>query len=104
MDSTVVAERLAALSAAIEGVRGLSWGSLSATDLLEVCAGVQDVRNVVPVVEHAAIAALAEQTTPAVIGAKSWPEVMRIRLRISGDEARRRCRDAINLGPRTSVT
>ncbi|MGV0743339.1 HNH endonuclease signature motif containing protein [Mycolicibacterium sp. XJ870] len=103
MDSTVAA-RLAALSAAIEGVRGLPWGSLSAADLLQVCAGVQDVRNVVPVVEHAAIAALAEQTTPAVIGAKSWPEVMRIRLRISGDEARRRFRDAINLGPRTSVT
>ncbi|MGV0744756.1 hypothetical protein [Mycolicibacterium sp. XJ870] len=47
MDS-MVAARLAALSAAVEGVRELPWGSLSATDLLDVCAGVQEVRNVVP--------------------------------------------------------
>ncbi|MCV7287198.1 HNH endonuclease [Mycolicibacterium wolinskyi] len=103
MDSSVV-DRLAALRAAIAGVRDLPWGSLPEADLLEVCAGVQEVRNLVPVVEHAAISALSESTTPAAIGAKSWPEALRIRLRISGTEARRRVRDAMNFGPRRSVT
>ncbi|MHC9297538.1 DUF222 domain-containing protein, partial [Mycobacterium sp. LTG2003] len=69
-----------------------------------VCAGVQEVRNLVPTVEHAAISALSQCTTPAAIGAKSWPEALRIRLRISGTEARRRVRDAMDFGPRRSVT
>ncbi|KWX19410.1 hypothetical protein AFM11_36015, partial [Mycolicibacterium wolinskyi] len=103
MDS-LVADRLAALRAALAGVRDLPWGSLPEADLLEVCAGVQEVRNLVPVVEHAAISALSECTTPAAVGAKSWPEALRIRLRISGTEARRRVRDAMNFGPRRSVT
>ena len=98
------ADRLDALRAALAGVRDLPWGALSEADLLDVCAGVQDIRNVLPVVEHAAISALSECTTPAAIGAKSWPEALRIRLRISGTEARRRCRDAMNFGPRRAVS
>lgn len=99
-----VAAKLAALRAAIEGVRELPWGSLSPADLLDVCSGVQDAHNLLPTVEHAAITALADQTTPARIGAKSWPEALRIRLRISQKEARRRFRDAITLGPRHTLT
>ncbi|MCV7289994.1 hypothetical protein H7J87_32185 [Mycolicibacterium wolinskyi] len=85
MDS-LVADRLAALRAALAGVRGLPWGSLPEADLLEVCAGVQEVRNLVPVVEHAAISALSESTTPAAIGAKSSPEALQPR-RPRGDRA-----------------
>ena len=99
-----VAAKLAALRAAVEEVRALPWGTLSTAELLEVCSGLQDARNLVPTVEHAAISALSDQTTPAKIGAKSWPEVLRIRLRISQKEARRRVRDAVNLGPRTTLT
>ena len=99
-----MAAKLAALRAAVEEVRQLPWGSLSTAELLEVCSGVQDARNLLPTVEHAAITALNDQTTPARIGAKSWPEALRIRLRISQKEARRRFRDAINLGPRRTLT
>jgi hypothetical protein len=103
MESGVVA-KLAALRAAVDGVRDLPWATLSEADLLEVCSGIQDAHNLLPTAEHAAITALSDQTTPAKIGAKSWPEALRIRLRISQTEARRRYRDAINLGPRTTLT
>src|ERR1700758_4129687 len=93
-----VAPTLAALRAAVDGVRDLPWGSLSQADLPEVCSGIQDAHNLLPTAEHAAITALADQTTPARVGAKSWPEALRVRLRISQKEARRRFRDAINLG------
>ncbi|ORA31224.1 DUF222 domain-containing protein, partial [Mycobacterium aquaticum] len=99
-----VAAALAALRTAVERVRDLPFGSLSPADLLQVCSGIQDAHNLLPTAEHAAITALADQSTPARIGAKSWPEALRIRLRISHKEARRRFRDAINLGPRHTLT
>ncbi|MGV9800528.1 HNH endonuclease signature motif containing protein [Mycobacterium sp. NPDC003449] len=99
-----VAERLIALRDAVESLCGLDFPGLTEAELLDVCAGAQEARNLVPVAEHRAIAALSEQTTPAKIGAKSWPEVMRIRLRISAEEAQRRYRDAIDFGPRRAVT
>ncbi|MCV7158243.1 HNH endonuclease, partial [Mycolicibacterium brisbanense] len=85
-----VAAALAAVRAALDRVRGLPFGSLSPAELLDVCSGIQELRNLAPTVEHAAITALADQSTPARIGAKSWPEALRIRLRISHKEARRR--------------
>ncbi|MDH6193434.1 hypothetical protein M2272_000055 [Mycobacterium frederiksbergense] len=69
-----VGPKLAALAAAIADLRELSFASMSAAELLDVCAGVQEARNLIPTIEHPAVAALAEQTTPARIGAKSWPE------------------------------
>ncbi|MEE6166200.1 MULTISPECIES: HNH endonuclease signature motif containing protein [unclassified Mycolicibacterium] len=99
-----VAAALAALRAAVDQVRDLPFGSLSPAELLEVCSGIQDAHNLLPTAEHAAITALADQSTPARIGAKSWPEALRTRLRISQKEARRRFRDAINLGPRHTLT
>ncbi|MUL85890.1 MULTISPECIES: HNH endonuclease signature motif containing protein [unclassified Mycolicibacterium] len=99
-----VGSKLAALAAAVADLRELSFTSLSTEQLLDVCAGLQEARNLIPTVEHPAVAVLAEQVTSARIGAKSWPEALRIRLRISADEARRRYRDALNLGPRVSVS
>ncbi|MEE6165787.1 MULTISPECIES: HNH endonuclease signature motif containing protein [unclassified Mycolicibacterium] len=99
-----VAAALAALRAAVDQVRDLPFGSLSPAELLEVCSGIQDAHNLLPTAEHAAITALADQSTPARIGAKSWPDALRTRLRISQKEARRRFRDAINLGPRHTLT
>ncbi|MBE9622323.1 HNH endonuclease, partial [Mycolicibacterium smegmatis] len=78
-----VGTALAALHAAMRDVLALPYTALSDADLLDVCAGIQDVRNLAPAVEHRAIAALSEQTTPAAIGAKSWPLVLATRLGIS---------------------
>jgi hypothetical protein len=103
MDNAV-AGKLAALADAVTALRELPVASLSPAELLDVCSGLQETRNLIPTIEHAAVTALAEQSTAAQIGAKSWPEALRIRLRISATEARRRYRDAVNLGPRTSVT
>lgn len=99
-----VADKLAALTAAVADLQALPFTALSPAELLDVCSGLQHVRNVIPTVEHPAIAALAEQSTPARVGAKSWPEALRIRLRVSGTETRRRYRDALNFAPRTSIS
>ncbi|MBU8823161.1 HNH endonuclease signature motif containing protein [Mycolicibacterium goodii] len=99
-----VGATIAALKAAIADVLALPYGALSEAELLDVCAGLQDVRNLTPAAEHRAIAALCEQTTPAALGAKSWREVLQARLGISGKEANRRCADALELGPRISLT
>ncbi|ULN47584.1 HNH endonuclease [Mycolicibacterium goodii] len=95
---------LAALHTAMRDVLALPYTALSDADLLDVCAGIQDVRNLAPAVEHRAIAALCEQSTPAAIGAKTWPLVLQTRLGIAAKEARRRCTDAAELGPRVSLT
>lgn len=99
-----VAAKLAALTAAVADLQSLPFTALSTAQLLDVCSGMQQARNLIPTIEHPAIAALAEQGAAARIGAKSWPEALRIRLRISGTEARRRYRDALNFAPRISTT
>lgn len=99
-----VGATLAALHAAIRDVLALPYSALPEADLLDICTGIQDLRNLAPAVEHRAIAALGEQTTPAKIGAKTWPVVMQTRLGISAKEARRRCTAAAELGPRVSLT
>lgn len=49
-------------------------------------------------------AAAQTQATAKDIGAKDWPEVLHVRLRISREEARRRVRDCDHLGPRSAIT
>ncbi|WKG05824.1 HNH endonuclease signature motif containing protein [Mycolicibacterium sp. HK-90] len=99
-----VAGKLAALAAAVADLQELPFTALSTAELLDVCSGLQHARNLIPTIEHPAIAALAEQGNAARIGAKSWPEALRIRLRVSGTEARRRYRDALNFAPRISIS
>ncbi|OHU06794.1 HNH endonuclease signature motif containing protein [Mycobacterium syngnathidarum] len=103
MDSGVTG-KLAALAAAVADLQSIPFTALSAAELLDVCSGLQEARNLIPTIEHPAITALAEQGTAAHIGAKSWPEALRIRLRVSGIEARRRYRDALHFAPRTSIS
>lgn len=67
----VVTAKLAALAAAVSDLQELPFSALSTAELLDVCSGLQQARNLIPTVEHPAIAALAEQTTPARVGAKS---------------------------------
>ncbi|WP_162563870.1 DUF222 domain-containing protein, partial [Mycolicibacterium mucogenicum] len=55
-------------------------------------------------VDHQILAAAQTQATAKDIGAKDWPEVLHVRLRISREEARRRVRDTDNLGPRSAIT
>ncbi|OLT95692.1 HNH endonuclease signature motif containing protein [Mycobacterium syngnathidarum] len=103
MDSGVTG-KLAALAAAVADLQSIPFTALSAAELLDVCSGLQEARNLIPTIEHPAITALAEQGTAARLGAKSWPEALRIRLRVSGTEARRRYRDALHFAPRTSIS
>ena len=50
------------------------------------------------------MAGLQAQSTPKEIGAQSWSDALRIRLHISSDDARRRVRHGVHLGPRTGLT
>ncbi|MBU8814788.1 HNH endonuclease [Mycolicibacterium goodii] len=95
---------IAALGAAADPLLALPYGTLTEAQNLDICAALQDVRNRIPAAEHRAIAALAQQTTPAQLGARSWRDVLQARLGISGKEANRRCADALDLGPRVSMT
>jgi hypothetical protein len=47
---------------------------------------------------------LQAETTPRAMGAKSWPDVLAIRWRISPSEAGRRLDDAAALGPRQALS
>jgi len=55
-------------------------------------------------VDQQILAAAQTQATAKDIGAKNWPEVLHIRLRVSREEARRRVRDCDHLGPRSAIT
>lgn len=103
-DRVAIEEAFTAWEAAQARLAGLDLGGLTPAELLVLQSRREVVKRRDPVVDHALLAALVTQTSPKAIGAKNWVEVLRIRLRISGTEARRRLRDADNLGPRTALS
>ncbi|MCV7206707.1 HNH endonuclease [Mycolicibacterium peregrinum] len=81
----------------------LNYQGLSLPELLELQSRREHRVRCMPAVDHALLAEIQTRTTPAEIGAKSWADVMAIRLRISTKEAKRRVTEAAVLGPRTTV-
>ncbi|STZ74498.1 protein of uncharacterised function DUF222 [Mycolicibacterium fortuitum] len=90
--------------AACAKVAALNYQGLSLPELLELQSRREYHVRCAPAVDHALLAEIQTRTTPAEIGAKSWADVLAIRLRISAKEARRRVAEAAVLGPRTTVT
>ncbi|MGB8407095.1 MAG: 13E12 repeat family protein, partial [Mycobacterium sp.] len=103
-DRSTILTAYAALEELAAKVAGFDYTGLSVPELLQVQSRREVLARSAPVVDHALLAALQVQTTAKEIGAKNWAEVLAIRLRISGEEARRRVRDAENLGPRVTLT
>ncbi|MGV9799024.1 DUF222 domain-containing protein [Mycobacterium sp. NPDC003449] len=99
-----IAEAFTAWEAAQARLADLDYGGLTPGELLELQTRREVVARRDPVIDHALLAALTAQTGPKAVGAKNWAEVLRIRLRISAQQARRRLRDAENLGPRTALS
>jgi hypothetical protein len=77
--------------------------ALGFADVCTVLDAVQAVRNLLPVVEHAAINAAAGQATAEQVGG-SLKGYLADRLRIRPDEAHRRIADAETLGARRAIT
>jgi len=97
----------AAYTAAEEVVTELNsfeYSGLSVRDQLELLSRREKLMRRFPAADHALLAGLRAQTTPKEIGGKNWADVLRIRLHINSEDARRRVRHGEHVGPRTGLT
>ena len=116
MSSEVLAEPAAtALQAAVDSVRTAvghlvkvvddgALADLGAVGLVGFLAEVEQVRNVLPVVDRAAIQYGIEQGVPAVLTERSMARVLMSGLRLSAGEAFRRVKSAEHTAERRSMT
>ena len=104
MGSGRVGTALAALRAGYEELAACDLEALSRSEQLEVLDELETLACQLPTPWHRLLTELQTQTTPRELGAKSWPDVLAIRWRLSRTEARRRLADAAELGPRRTLT
>ncbi|HZA09319.1 DUF222 domain-containing protein, partial [Mycobacterium sp.] len=102
-DRDGVAAVLDRYRAASQELAALDVDALTTPELFSVLEGAETGRRMLPVIEHRAINLVDERATPVELGG-SLPNALADRLRITPAEARRRVRDAEQLGPRTSLT
>ena len=103
-DAASISAAFDALDAAYDTVVALTYDTLDVKDTLVCLSRLERLRRRMPATEHRLLAHARTQTSPTAIGAKSWADVLAIRLRISGTDATRRIKDADDLGPRTTLT
>ena len=103
-DCATIRTAYAALADALAAVNSLDYTRLPIEVLLELQSQRETLKCSAKAVDHRILAAAQTQATAKDIGAKDWPEVLHVRLRISREEARRRVRDTDNLGPRSAIT
>ncbi len=77
---------------------------LSHRELVGLLSELTTVLRTVPVLEHRVLARLVAETEPCRLGEASWKKVLTTALRVSDTDAKRRLRDAAQLGPRQSLT
>ena len=92
-----------AYDSACEQLAALDVTRLSPADLLTLQSQREHRARTTAVLDHRILAALQAQITPKEIGARTWAQILTIRLRISEAEAARRLRDSADLGPRQSL-
>lgn len=88
---------------ACEQLAALDVTRLDPADLLALQSRREHRHRTTAVIDHRILAALQAQATPKDIGARTWAQVLTIRLRISDTDAANRVRDAADLGPRHSM-
>jgi len=103
-DQAVIEQAYIAYEAAAVRIASLDHTGLDVRTLLELQSRREKLKCAAEAVDQQILAAAQTQATAKEIGAKDWPEVLHIRLRISREEARRRVRDCDNLGPRSAIT
>ena len=104
MDGGSLAGDVAEMRALFTRMSERGVATLTHPELLTLLGDLEVLRRQLPVLEHAAIARLDREATPKDMGAKSLKAVLMTRLRISGTEAKRRLKDAAELGPRVGLT
>ncbi|MGA9374896.1 MAG: HNH endonuclease signature motif containing protein [Mycobacterium sp.] len=103
MDSsaaTAFAEAITAFDTAV--TNGLDGAGVA--ELLAIESQLENLARRIPAAEHHVLAALRTRTSPSEIGARTWADVLSLRLLISSRDAQRRVREADVLGPRTALT
>ena len=103
-DRAAIFAAYAAAEDAVTELNAFDYSGLSVADQLELLSRRETLMRRFPVAGHALLAGLQAQSTPRDIGAKSWADVLRIRLHISSEDARRRVRHGEHLGPRRGLT
>jgi hypothetical protein len=103
MSAVAVREAMANLSAAYDSFDAADLHALTRAELVSVMDDLEKLMCRMPTQSHRLLTRLQAQTTPKEMGAKSWNEVLRIRWRLSSQEASRRLHEAAELGARTSV-
>ena len=104
MDGGSLAGDVAKMRALYTRMSERGVATLTHPELLTVLGDLEVLRRQLPVLEHAAIARLDREASPKELGAKSLKAVLTTRLRISGTDAKRRLKDAAELGPRVGLT
>lgn len=99
-DREAVLAAFDAYDTACEYLAALDFTRMTPAELFELQSRREQRARTTAVADHRILAALQAQATPKDIGARSWPEILCTRLRISKDEADRRIADARDLGPR----
>ncbi len=103
-DTEAVMVVLDELDAVWEKLASLSIAALDAPQILSVLHRLERHRRRQPAREHALLTQLQAESTPRLMGAKSWPAVLGERLGISAADARRRLAEAADLGPRRALS
>lgn len=99
-DREAVLAAFDAYDSVCEQLAALDFTRMTPAELFELQSRREHRARTTAAADHRILAALQAQATPKDIGARSWPEILCTRLRISKDEADRRLADARDLGPR----
>ena len=99
-DREAVLAAFDAYDAACKQLAALDFTRMTPAELFELQSRREHRARTTAVADHRILSALQAQAAPKDIGARSWPEILCTRLRISKDEADRRLADARDLGPR----
>lgn len=104
MSSGQVIAAVGALHTAVDALAELSVDTLTHPELLAVLSELEIVNRTAPAIARPIIARLQREACPTALGAKSFKDLLCLRLRISKKEAALRLAEAKDLGPRTSFT
>ena len=99
-----VSSAVDAIVAAVAELQAAAVDELSHREIVAELTRLTAVAWTLPAVEHRLLGRLVAETEPARLGEASWPKVLTTALRVSSKEAKRRLREARNLGPRRAMT
>ncbi len=95
---------LTQLADAVDELIALDLSQLHRDELLDLLRGLETQRHRLPVADHHLITELDQRGTAGEMGARDTRTLLREILRLSPHQAKARAKQAVDLGPRTSIT